>query len=191
MKWKPPKFRFLNEMSSRNISNLKTSLLSLKKVTLPTKLNSVLPAGLVPKLFFCGKITINQNPFSSSLEFNPIFPASRSWALRSIWGRKPSIPVHIFYTEQHCCAPGDGNRAATKPGFFSFCGGLCTPVGEDVEPAACPLQNISNRTLEPNPEPLVPLQLSLTSAQVKPHFEFALWGCFQQKSGDGHQDQRD
>lgn len=50
----------------------------LKKLTLPTKFNSVLPEGLVPKLFLCDKVIINQNPFSSSLEFNPICPADRS-----------------------------------------------------------------------------------------------------------------
>lgn len=151
------------------------SLLSFKKVTLPTKFNSGLPAGLVSELFFCGKITTNQKPFSSLLELNPIFPANRSWALRSIWGRKPSIPVCIFYKEQHCCAPGDGNRAATKPGFFLFCGVLCTPVGEDVEAAACPLQNISNRALVPN-QPWHPC-----AATTLTHLctgKATLWVCF-------------
>lgn len=62
-KWKPPELWSLNEMSFRNISNLKTSLI-FKKTYIAHQLNSVLPEGLVPKLFFCGRIIINQKPFS-------------------------------------------------------------------------------------------------------------------------------
>lgn len=134
-----------------NISTLK------KKVTLPTKFNSVLPGGLVPKLFFCGKIAINQEIVLLLSGVQPHLPCWKELGPeKHFGGEKPDLFIHIFYKEQYCCPPGGGNRAAkTKPGFIWCCGDLSTPVG-GMEPAASPLQNIWNRTLGPNPGPCAP-----------------------------------
>lgn len=94
-----------------------------KKVTLPTKFNSVLPGGLVPKLFFCGKIAINQEIILLLSGVQPHLPCWKELGPeKHFGGEKPDLFIHIFYKEQYCCPPGGGNRAAkTKPGFIWCC----------------------------------------------------------------------
>lgn len=50
---------------------------------------------------FLWQIYYKSKTFFSSLEFHPIFPADRSWALRNIGGRKHWISLHVFDKEWH------------------------------------------------------------------------------------------
>lgn len=168
------------------------SLLSLKKVPLPTKFNSGLPAGLVSELFFCGKITTNQKPFPHCWSSTPSSLLTGAGPSGAFGGENLQF-LSVFSTKNSTVVlleMGTGQQP-NQDSFYSV------EVSALLWGRMWKLQPVPSKTSQTEPwyqtnlGTLVPPQLSLTSAQVKPRFEFALWGCFQQKFGDGHQDQRD
>ena len=103
LKWKPQKFWFLSEMSFRSISNFKTCLHRplTKNFYITHQIESSFASRVSSQTLFLRQIYYKSKTFFSSLEFNPIFPADSSWALRSISGRKHWISLYVFDKEQH------------------------------------------------------------------------------------------
>lgn len=93
--------------------------------------------------------------------------------LRNIWGRKLSQWIFIrISSEQHGMGPGEQQNQE----FFDAVEVSAHLLG--VEPAASPLQNISNRTLVPNPAPCAPKSPPCSSHSPLhrySHTLFALW----------------
>lgn len=187
MKWKPPELWSLNEMYFRNISNLKTSL------------------------FFKNTYTTHQIQFSFARRdgSQTLFlwqNYCKSKTILLISGVQPKLPCwqdlslqkHLGEKNLHFCpyflcrTTWDGTGEQQNQDFLDAVEVSAHLPG--VEPAASPLQNISSRTLVPNPTPvpLNPLPAALTHLCTgKATLSVCSVGCSQQKFGDESQGQRD
>lgn len=180
-----PKVVILNEMSFRNISNLKSSLLS-KKTYITHQIQFSFARRVGSQTLFMWQSYYKSKPILLISGVQPNLPCWQE--LRNIWGRKLSqwIFIHIS-SEQHGMGPGEQQNQE----FFDAVEVSAHLLG--VEPAASPLQNISNRTLVPNPAPCAPKSPPCSSHSPLHRYShtFSFVGCSQQKFGDEHQDQRD